>query len=300
VIVAVTGSSGLLGSALIASLIADSHGVIRLIRRDPRPGERALRWDPPTGAITPSGPALADAVVHLAGESVADGRWTAAHKQRIRDSRVGATRRLVETLTRMATPPAVLVSASATGYYGHRGDEILTEESRSGTGYLAEVSREWEAATAMAIARGVRVVTLRIGIVLSPTGGALAKMLFPFRLGLGGPLGDGRQWMSWISLEDTIAVIRHALDTDSLRGPINTVAPSPVANAEFARTLAHVLWRPAVIPMPAFALRLVLGEMADELLLSSIRAVPARLQAEGFRFRHLTLESALRSALGTS
>jgi uncharacterized protein (TIGR01777 family) len=300
VIVAVTGSSGLLGSALIASLIADGHGVIRLIRRDPRPGERALRWDPSTGAIMPSGPALADAVVHLAGESVADGRWTAAHKQRIRDSRVGATRRLVETLTRMATPPAVLVSASATGYYGHRGDEILTEESRSGTGYLAEVSREWEAATAVAIARGVRVVTLRIGIVLSPVGGALAKMLFPFRLGLGGALGDGRQWMSWISLEDTIAVIRHALDADALRGPINTVAPSPVTNAEFARTLAHVLWRPAVIPMPAFALRLALGEMADELLLSSIRAVPARLQAEGFTFRHLMLESALRSALGTS
>jgi uncharacterized protein len=299
VIVAVTGSSGLLGSALIASLIADGHGVIRLIRRDPRPGERALRWDPSTGAITPGGPALADAVVHLAGESVSEGGWTAAHKQRIRDSRGGATRRLAETLTRMATPPAVLVSASATGYYGHRGDQILTEESGPGTGYLAEVAREWEAATAVAIARGVRVVTLRIGIVLSPAGGALAKMLFPFRLGLGGALGDGRQWMSWISLEDTIAVIRHALDADTLRGPINTVAPSPVTNAEFARTLARVLWRPAVIPMPAFALRLVLGEMADELLLSSTRAVPARLLAEGFTFHHLTLESAIRSALGT-
>jgi len=300
VIVAVTGSSGFLGSALVSSLAEGGHRVVPLVRREVRPGEDALRWDPVSGAIASPGPAIADAVVHLAGESIAGGRWTAAKKQRIRESRADATRRLTDTFTRLAKPPAVLVCASAIGYYGSRGDEVLSEESRPGTGFLADVGREWEAASAAAIVRGIRVVNVRIGIVLSPAGGALAKMLTPFRLGLGGVIGGGAQWMSWISLEDAIGVIRHALATDTLRGPINTVAPSPVTNAEFARTLARVLWRPAVIPMPAFALRLALGEMADELLLSSTRAVPARLQADGFAFHHLTLEGAIRSVLGTS
>jgi hypothetical protein len=274
--------------------------VIRLIRREPRAGERALRWDPPTGAITPAGPALADAVVHLAGESVAAGRWTAAVKRRLRDSRVLATRRLVETLVRLDKPPAVLLSASATGYYGHRGDEILTEESGPGTGFLAEVARDWEEATAAATAAGIRVVCLRIGIVLSPAGGALANMLMPFRLGLGGVFGGGAQWMSWIALDDTIDAIRHALADDTLRGPINVVAPTPATNREFTRTLGRVLRRPTLMPMPAFALRLGLGEMANALVLSSQRVLPARLQTGGFRFRYPTLEGALRSALGAS
>jgi uncharacterized protein len=299
VIVSVTGSSGMLGSALVASLIADGHSVIRLIRREPRPGECALRWDPSSGAVAQApNPALADAVVHLAGANVAS-RWTAARKRLIHESRVVTTRRLVETLSRLPNPPAVFVSASAIGYYGHRGDEILTEESGPGTGFLAEVAREWEAASAPAIVRGVRVVNLRIGIVLSPARGALAKMLLPFRLGLGGAYGGGAQWMSWIALEDVIGAFRHVLATETLRGPINAVAPAPVTNAEFTRTLARVLRRPTLLPMPASALRLVLGEMA-ELLLSSQRVTPSRLQASGYTFRHPTLEDALRSALGSS
>ncbi|HYS16057.1 MAG TPA: TIGR01777 family oxidoreductase [Candidatus Binatia bacterium] len=297
-IIAVTGSSGLVGSALVSSLQADGHRVIPLVRREPRPGEDALRWHPSSGAITPAGPAIADALVHLAGESIAGVRWTAGKKRRIRESRTSATRLLTQTLTRLAKPPAVLVCASGIGYYGSRGDEVLSEESRPGTGFLADVGREWEAATATAIAGGLRVVNLRLGIVLSAAGGALAKMLTPFRLGLGGVIGDGAQWMSWIALDDVIGAIRHVLATDALRGPVNAVAPTPVTNAEFTRTLGRVLGRPTLVPLPAFAARLALGEMADELLLSSQRVVSARLQASGYTFRHSTLEGALRSALG--
>jgi len=297
VIVAVTGSSGFLGSALVSSLRADGHRAIALVRREPRPGEDELRWDPASGAILPPGSSLADAVVHLAGENVAGVRWTAAKKRRIRESRVAATRRLTGTLVRLAKPPAVLVCASAIGGYGSRGDEILTEDSARGSGFLAEVCREWEAASATAIARGIRVVHLRIGIVLGPGGGALAKMLTPFRLGLGGVVGSGAQWMSWIALDDAIGAIRHALATDALRGPVNVVGPTPVTNAEFTRTLGRVLGRPTLVPMPAFAARLAFGEMADELLLASQRVMPARLQASGYWFGEPTLEGALRSAL---
>jgi uncharacterized protein (TIGR01777 family) len=300
VIVAVTGSSGFLGSALVSSLAAAGHRVIPLVRREVRPGEDALHWDPVSGAIASPGPAIADAVVHLAGESIAGGRWTAAKKQRIRESRVDATRRLTETLTRLAKPPAVLVCASAIGYYGSRGDEILSEESAPGVGFLADVGREWEAATATASARGIRVVNLRIGVVLSPAGGALAKMLTPFRLGLGGVIGGGAQWMSWIALDDAIGALRHALVTEALRGPVNAVAPTPVTNAEFTRTLGRVLRRPTLVPMPAFAARLALGEMADELLLASQRVMPVRLLASRYEFRHSTLEGALRSLLASS
>jgi uncharacterized protein (TIGR01777 family) len=225
-------------------------------------------------------------------------RWTAQKKRRIRESRTIATRLLVQTLTRLAKPPAVLVCASGVGYYGSRGDEVLSEESRPGTGFLAELAREWEAATATAIAQGIRVVNLRLGVVLSAHGGALAKMLTPFRLGLGGVIGDGAQWMSWIALDDVIGAIRHALTTDALRGPLNVVAPAPVINAEFTRTLGRALGRPTLVPLPAFAARLALGEMADEMLLTSQRAVPARLQASGYRFRYPTLEDALRAVLG--
>lgn len=296
--VAVTGAGGLVGSALVSSLGAGGHRVIPLVRRAPRRGEDALRWDPSSGAIAPAGPAVADAIVHLAGESIMGVRWTAGKKRRIRESRTTATRLLVQTLTRLSKPPAVFVCASAIGYYGSRGDEMLTEESRPGTGFLAEVARDWEAATATAIAQGIRVVNLRLGIVLSDRGGALAKVLTPFRLGMGGVIGDGAQWMSWIALDDVIGAIRHALATDALRGPVNAVAPAPVTNAEFTRILGRVLERPTLVPLPAFAARLALGEMADELLLTSQRVVPARLETSGYRFRYPTLDAALRAVLG--
>jgi hypothetical protein len=298
VIVAVSGAGGLIGSALVSSLAAKGHRVVSLVRRAPRPGEDALAWDPSSGAITPAGSTVPDAVIHLAGESIVGLRWTAEKKRRIRESRVTATRLLVQTLTRLPTPPAVLISASGIGYYGSRGDGVVTEDSRQGTGFLADLSRDWEAATATAIAQGIRVVQLRIGVVLSARGGALATMLTPFKLGLGGVIGDGAQWMSWIALDDVIGAIHHILATDALRGPVNAVAPAPVTNAEFTRTLGRVLGRPTLVPLPAFAARLALGQMADELLLASQRVLPARLEASGYPFRHPTLEGALRAALG--
>jgi uncharacterized protein len=299
VIVAITGSSGFLGSALVSSLRNDGHRVIALVRREPRAGEDALQWDPPSGTIVPLAASLADVVVHLAGESVFGVRWTAAKKRRIRESRVASTRRLTGTLVRLAKPPTLLVCASGVNCYGsNRGDEVLTEDSPRGSGFLAEVGREWEAASAAAIARGIRVVNLRFGVVLGAGGGALASMLPPFRLGLGGVIGGGAQWMSWIALDDAIGVIRHALSADVLRGPVNAVAPTPVTNAEFTRTLGRVLGRPTVLPVPALAVRLALGEMADELLLGSLRVMPARLQTSGYQFRQPTLESALRATLG--
>ncbi|HEY7540953.1 MAG TPA: TIGR01777 family oxidoreductase [Methylomirabilota bacterium] len=295
--VAVSGASGLVGAALVSSLEAGGHRAIPLVRRALRPGEDALGWDPATGAITPAGPSIADAVVHLAGDSIMGLRWTAEKKRRIRESRTTATRLLAQTLTRLPKPPAVLVCASGVGYYGSRGDEVLTEDSRPGTGFLAELARDWEAATAPAIARGIRVVSMRLGVVLSAQGGALATMLTPFRMGLGGVIGDGRQWMSWITLDDVTGAIRHVLTAEALRGPVNTVAPGPVTNAEFTRVLGRVLARPTLMPLPAFVARLTLGEMADELVLASQRAVPARLQASGYRFRHPSLEDALRGVL---
>jgi uncharacterized protein (TIGR01777 family) len=298
VIVAVTGAGGLIGSALASSLRDAGHRVIPLVRRAPQPGQDELGWDPRSGAITPAGALAADAVVHLAGDSIVGLRWTAAKKRSIRESRTAATRLLVQTLTRLPTPPAVLVCASGVGYYGSRGDEVLTEDSRPGTGFLADLAREWEAATAPAIARGIRVVNLRIGIVLSSRGGALARMLTPFRMGVGGVVGSGTQWMSWIALDDVIGAIHHARATESLRGPVNAVAPAPVTNAEFTRTLGRVLGRPTLMPLPAFAARLAMGEMADELLLASQRVLPQRLLAAGYGFRHPTLEAALRAALG--
>jgi len=298
VIVAVSGAGGLIGSALVTSLRADGHRAIPLVRRAPRPGEDALGWDPSSGALTPAGTAVADAVVHLAGDRIVGLRWTAEKKRRIRESRVTATRLLVQTLTRLPKPPAVLVGASGIGYYGSRGDEVLTEDSRVGTGFLADLARDWEAATAPAMAMGIRVVNLRIGVVLSAKGGALAAMLTPFRLGMGGVIGDGTQWMSWIALDDIIGAIRHVLERDALRGLVNAVAPAPATNAEFTRTLGRVLGRPTLVPLPAFAAHLALGEMADELLLTSQRVLPARLEASSYTFRHPTLEGALRAAIG--
>lgn len=295
--VLVSGASGLVGSALVPILTTSGHEVVRLVRSEPRPGEAEVRWDPAAGHIDRDGLAGIDAVVHLAGETLM-GRWTSAKKQRIRDSRAKGTRLLAETLASLEQPPGVFVSASAVGYYGDRGEDELTEENPPGAGFLAEVCREWEAATQPAADKGIRVVNLRSGVVLSPAGGALAQLLLPFRLGLGGRVGSGNQYMSWIALDDEIGAIHHALMTDSLQGPVNLVSPNPVTNREFTKTLGRVLGRPTIFPLPAFAARLVLGEMADELLLASQRARPGRLQATGFQSRFPELEVALRHLLG--
>ncbi len=297
--VAVTGSRGLVGSALAPALASAGHRLLRLVRgaAPPAAGALAARWDPESGALESSALAGVDAVVHLAGESVA-GRWTESKKRRIRSSRVDATRGLAGSLARLERPPRVLVCASAVGYYGDRGSELLREESAPGTGFLAEVCREWEAATEPAARARIRVVRLRIGMVVSRRGGALAAMLTPFRLGVGGPVGNGAQWVSWIAIDDLVSAILHALDAESLAGPVNAVAPEPVRNRELAQALGRVLRRPALLPLPAFAARLLLGQMADELLLASARVEPARLRATGFSFRHATLEDALRHELG--
>ncbi len=297
--VLVSGAGGLVGSELVPTLERAGHTVVRLVRTPPRDGSE-IQWDPMGGRLDAAALEAAgiEGVIHLAGENIAEGRWSAEQKQRIRDSRVKGTQLLASTLARMAQPPAVLVSASATGFYGDRGDEILTEDSPSGSDFLSAVCREWEAATQPAEQAGIRVVHARFGIILSPEGGALAKMLPPFRLGAGGPFGSGRQWMSWIALEDAVGAVLRSLMNDHLRGPVNVVAPNAVRNAEFARVLGHVLGRPAAVPAPAFALRLMLGEMADALLLSGQHVQPARLTAAGFAFRYPELEGALRHLLG--
>ncbi len=295
--IAVTGSTGLIGSALVPFLAAGGHRVFRLVRGI-APGADCIRWDPAQGVRDAALLEGLDGVVHLAGENIAGGRWTAARKAGIRRSRVEGTRRLCEALARVARPPKVLVCASAIGYYGDRGDQMLSEDAPPGNDFLAQVCREWEAAAAAAAKAGIRVVNLRFGIVLSAAGGALQKMLLPFKLGAGGRIGSGRQYWSWIALDDAVGAIHHALVTEPLAGPVNAVVPVPVTNAEFTRILGRVLRRPAIAPLPAFAARLLLGEMADALLLASARVVPARLQDTGYTFRHADLESALRHLLG--
>ena len=292
----VTGASGLVGSALASSLTSAGYELTRLVRRPPQPGEKAARWDPLMGNIDVSAFEGVDAVVHLAGESIAE-RWTAAKKVNIRDSRIKGTQVLCEALTQLASPPKVLVSASAIGYYGDRGEEMLSEESAPGSGFLAEVCRAWETATEPARQAGLRTVQLRFGVVLSPAGGALAKILPPFRLGLGGVLGSGRQYMSWIVLDDAVGAIQHAITTNSLQGATNAVAPQALTNHEFTHILGRVLGRPTIVPLPAFAARLMFGEMADELLLASARVQPAKLLASGYGFRYPELEGALRQLL---
>jgi len=293
---AVTGASGLVGGALVPFLRAGGHEVLRLVRRAPKANDEA-RWDPDSGAIEPAALEAVDAVVHLAGENIAGGRWTEARKGLLRSSRVGPTRRLAETLARQKRKPRVLVSASALGYYGHRGDTWLTEKDAPADDFLGRLSVEWEAATAAAREAGIRVASPRIGIVLSPAGGALAKMLLPFKAGLGGVVGPGTQYVSWIALDDLLGVIEHLLDHD-VAGPVNAASPSPVTNAELTKTLGRVLGRPTLMAVPAFALRLGLGEMADTLL-ASTRLRPERLLATGYRFRFPELEGALRHVLGT-
>lgn len=295
--VLVTGSSGLVGSALVRVLRESGSEVSRLVRsRDAlQPGD-AL-WKPKDGTVDTAALEGLDAVIHLAGENIAAGRWSNARKQRIRGSRVDGTRLLCEGLAGRDKPPPVLVCASAVGFYGDRGEEILDEGSEVGEGFFPEVCTEWESAADPARERGIRVVHQRLGIVLSDQGGALAKMLGLFRLGLGGKLGSGEQYMSWITLDDVVGAFRHSLDHEDLNGPVNTVSPNPVTNATFTAALARVLGRPAFLPAPAFALRMALGEMADEALLASARVRPAKLLESGYEFRHREIEPALRAVL---
>ena len=299
----VSGARGLVGAALVPLLAAGGHRVVRLVRTESADAQTSVRddaavvWDPQAGDVRPDAFEGFDAVIHLAGENIASGRWTDGLKRRIRDSRVVGTRRLCEVLAQCAQPPKVFLCASAIGYYGDRGDEVLTEQSTPGAGFLADVCREWEAAVEPLAADGPRIVRLRIGVVLSPDGGALKKMLLPFRLGLGGVIGDGTQYLSWIALDDVVGAIRHALETDSVSGPVNVVSPEPVTNRDYTHTLGKVLARPTVLPLPAFAARLALGEAADALLLASTRVEPARLTQSGYTFRYSTLEGALRHLL---
>jgi uncharacterized protein (TIGR01777 family) len=295
--IAVTGASGLIGRALVERLTASGHGVRRLVRgsRTLPPGD--VHWDPASGHLDPDALDGVGAVVHLAGEPIAH-RWTPARKAAIRDSRVQGTTLLARALAALGEPPRVFLSGSAVGYYGDRGDELLDETSRVGTGFLAGVTDDWEQATHAASAAGIRTVLLRTGIVLAAHGGALERLLTPFRLGAGGPIGSGQQWMSWIALEDELRAIEHALWTPELQGPVNLVAPTPVTNAEFASTLGRVLLRPALLPIPGFALELLYGEMAEETILAGQRVMPRALTASGFEWAYPTLEQALRQAVG--
>ena len=294
----VTGSTGFVGSALVPFLAAGGHRVTRLVRATPEHGIAEVQWDPEAGVVDTARLEGLDAVVHLAGENIATGRWTAEKKAKIRDSRVGGTRLLCDSLAGLKQPPKVMVCASAIGYYGDRGDELLTEESTPGTGFLAGVCCEWEAAAKPVVQKGIRVVHLRFGMVLSGAGGALARLLPPFKMGLGGVLGTGHQYIGWIAMDDLLGVIAHALTTEALQGPVNAVTPNPVTNQEFTQTLGRLLSRVTLFSMPAVAARLTFGEIADEVLLASQRVQPTRLLATGYRFRYPDLEGALRHSLG--
>ncbi len=304
----VTGSSGLVGTALVSALARAGHTVCRLVRPQSAAstGEKegfVVSWNPATGELGGAGVG-ADAVVNLAGASIADGRWTTQRKELLRSSRIDTTRALVVALAKMNARPSVLVSASAIGIYGDRGDETLTEESKPGTDFLAGLAQAWEAEALKAEALGIRVVLARFGVILAREGGALPKMMLPFKIGAGGKLASGKQWMSWVMLEDLVASLRFAIENASVRiaenvapvrGSINIVSPQPLQNAEFTRVLAKTMHRPALFPAPAFALRLALGEMADALLLSSQRVLPRALEKLGFRFLHSDLSAALKS-----
>jgi uncharacterized protein (TIGR01777 family) len=295
--VAVTGSGGLIGSALVRRLREGGHRVRRVVR-SAGSGADEVRWDPMVGTIDSSGLVGVDAVVHLAGEGIGDHRWTEAQKRRIRDSRVTGTTVLAEALARLDPHPAVLLTASGISVYGDRGDEVLTEASGSGTGFLPSVVEAWEAATKPAATAGIRTASFRNGIVLSADGGALAKQLPLFRFGVGGRLGPGTQWVPWIAIDDEVSAIVHLLTAD-VEGPVNLCSPEPVTNATFTEVLGRVLGRPTLLPVPRFGPRLLLGrQLADELLFWSVRAVPERLTASGFTFAHPDLEDALRSVLG--
>ena len=291
----ISGSRGLVGSELSRHLQQAGHQVTPLVRNQSQDG---VLWNPSNGEVDLEGLEQADVVVHLAGESIAEGRWSAEKKRRIVDSRVEGTELLCRSLAKLQSPPKVLISASAIGYYGNRGDEGCDESSSPGEGFLAETSIAWEEATRPAVECGIRVVNFRIGIVLSPDGGALGKMLLPFRLGLGGKLGPGTQYLSWISLRDLVRAIEFCIQDESLRGPVNGVAPNPATNAEFTRALGTVLRRPTMLPVPAFALRTIMGEMADQMLLAGACVFPKVLEQAGFKFLDPELIDALKHELG--
>jgi uncharacterized protein (TIGR01777 family) len=300
----ITGSTGLVGTALTQDLQRAGNTICRLIR--PGTPTQAIgnaqgfdvNWNPATGEL--GGAAVgADAVVNLAGASIGDGRWTPQRKDLLRSSRVDTTRALVQALAKMSARPRVLVSASATGYYGNRGDETLTESSQPGNGFLSEIAKEWESEALKAEVLGVRVVRARFGVILSKNGGALPQMMRPFQFGVGGRIGTGKQWLSWITLDDTVAILRLALENATITGALNVVSPQPVTNADFTKILAATLHRPALFPAPAFALRLLLGEMADALLLSGQRAIPAQLQKLNHPFLHPNLPNALVALLSS-
>ncbi|MBY0403941.1 MAG: TIGR01777 family oxidoreductase [Cyanobacteria bacterium] len=296
--IAVSGSTGLVGSALKAFLTTGGHQVTPIVRTLSEGGKPGILWNYETNQIDAAAFEGLDAVVHLAGDNIAEGRWSDDKKKAIRDSRVKGTRLLCEALAKLENPPKVLICASAIGIYGSRGDEVLNEESKPAKDFLADVCVEWEAATEVASKAGIRVVNIRIGVILSPKGGALAKMLPPFLLGAGGNLGDGQQYMSWVSLDDVVGAIYHALQTDSLKGPVNVVSPNACRNSEFTKVLGHAIHRPTLAPAPAFALRLLLGEMADALLLSSTRVEPAQLKKSGYQFLYPKLSDALDHCFG--
>jgi uncharacterized protein len=295
----VTGSSGLVGSHVVPYLEQHGHDVVRMVRSPQKAAEgKSIVWKPNAARVNASDLEGADAIIHLAGENIA-GRWTQRKKQAIHDSRVTGTRTLAEAVAKLDRRPGVLICASAAGYFGDRGDEVLTEDSETGTGFLAKVCREWEAACEPARQAGVRIVNLRFGLVLSTRGGALKTMLTPFKLGIAGVIGSGRQYWPWIAIDDCVGVIDRALVDESLAGPINTVAPQQVTNREFTKTLGRVLRRPTALPMPAFAAQLIFGrEMANETMLASERIEPKRLREAGHEYRFRQLEPALRHVLG--
>jgi uncharacterized protein (TIGR01777 family) len=292
-----SGAHGLVGTALIKALEPEGHEIFRLVRYAPR-DESEIEWSPDRYSIALARLEGFDAVVHLAGESIAEGRWTDEKKKRIRESRARGTQLLSDALANLTQPPKAFISASAIGYYGNRGDENLTEQSAPGDDFLAEVCVAWEKATSLATEKGIRTLNARFGIILDKEGGALAKMLPPFRMGVGGRIGSGKQWMSWIALDDVVGGIRFALSNDSLKGPVNFVAPNPVTNAEFTKALGHALSRPTIFPIPAFGVRLVFGEMADALLLSSQRVEAQNLIQAGYQFQYSKLPEALQHVLG--
>jgi uncharacterized protein len=292
----ISGSHGLVGKALVKSLEAEGHEIFRLVRHAPG-SDSEIEWSPDRYSIALARLEGFGAVVHLAGESIASGRWNEEKKRKIRESRVKGTKLLSDALGNLARPPKTLISASAIGYYGNRGDELLTESSPAGDDFLAGVCVEWEQATAHAAEKGIRVVNTRFGIILDSKGGALAKMLTPFRMGVGGKVGSGKQWMSWIALDDVTGAIEYVLASETVKGPVNFVAPNPVRNAEFTKTLGRVLSRPTIFPIPAFGARLVFGEMADALLLSSQRVEAKRLKEAGYQFSFPQLEGALKHVL---
>ncbi len=292
----VTGASGLIGSELTSFLIKNKHHVLRLVRK-PQAATGEIRWDPFSGILDMEALEGLDAVVHLAGENIASGRWTAEKLRRIRESRILGTRNLAQSLARLFDPPKVLVSISAIGYYGDRGEEKLDETSDAGKGFLASLCTDWEAATSPAVIRGIRVVTPRLGMVLSASGGSLGLMLPVFRMGIGGRIGSGRQYMSWIAMDDLVGIIDHAIRNESMNGPVNAVAPDPVTNREFTAIIARVLAKPAFFILPAFAARLAFGKMASEVLLASARVFPERLKETGYTYQYPDLEGALRHLL---